>query len=112
MKIAVVIPCYRVGERVLEVVASVGPECSAIYVVDDACPEHSGDLVKNRCDDPRVVVLRLEANRGVGGASLAGYEAAIADARKSHKFRFLHARLAPRAPRRRSNRVQPKTVHT
>ncbi|MCH2169488.1 glycosyltransferase family 2 protein [Myxococcota bacterium] len=79
MKIAVVIPCYRVGERVLEVIASVGPECSAIYVVDDACPDGSGDLVKNRCDDPRVSVLRLDANQGVGGASLAGYEAAMAD---------------------------------
>ena len=75
--IAVVIPCYRVRHKVLEVIAGIGPECQAIYVVDDACPEGTGDHVESECRDPRVHVLRHDRNRGVGGATLTGYEAAL-----------------------------------
>ncbi len=77
--IAVVIPCYQVRERVLAVLAAIGPECNAIYVVDDACPEKTGDHVEAECRDPRVRVVRNESNLGVGGATLAGYQAALDD---------------------------------
>ena len=77
--IAVVIPCYRVRSAVLGVLAAIGPECNAIYVVDDACPEGSGDWVESECNDPRVRVVRNAKNLGVGGATLAGYAAALAD---------------------------------
>lgn len=46
-------------------------------MVDDACPDGSGELVKAQCDDPRVVVLKHEVNQGVGGAVLTGYRHAI-----------------------------------
>jgi len=52
---------------------------SRIYVVDDACPDGSGALVINRCDDPRVRVLFNKVNLGVGGAVKHGYRAAVAD---------------------------------
>jgi glycosyltransferase involved in cell wall biosynthesis len=78
-RIAVVIPCYRVAAHVLDVIARVGPEVWRIYVVDDACPEHTGDLVENAAPDARVRVLRNAINRGVGGAVMAGYEAALRD---------------------------------
>lgn len=77
--IAVVIPCYRVSGQVLDVLRRIGPEVSRIYAVDDACPEHSGDVVVRECTDPRVTVLRHERNRGVGGAVVTGYRAALAD---------------------------------
>ncbi|MFP6627518.1 MAG: glycosyltransferase [Myxococcota bacterium] len=75
--IAVVIPCYRVKSRILDVVSGIGPECQAIYVVDDGCPEGSGDHVEAECRDPRVHVLRHERNQGVGAATLTGYQAAL-----------------------------------
>ncbi len=75
--IAVVIPCYRVKRQILEVLAGIGPECQAIYVVDDACPEGAGDHVEAECKDPRVRVLRHDRNRGVGGATITGYQAAL-----------------------------------
>src|SRR5580765_7503946 len=78
-KVAVVIPCYRVREQVLGVIARIGPEVWRIYVVDDACPEGTGDFVKQSCRDERVRVLRNAQNLGVGGAVLAGYQAAIAE---------------------------------
>jgi dolichol-phosphate mannosyltransferase len=77
--IAAVIPCYRVKRHVLDVLAAMPPEVERVYVVDDACPEGSGDLVANACRDPRVRVLRHERNRGVGAATVTGYRAALAD---------------------------------
>jgi len=77
--IAVVIPCFRVRKQILGVLARIGAEVSKIYVVDDRCPEDSGDLVEERCTDPRVRVIRNPENQGVGGAVMAGYQAAIAD---------------------------------
>jgi Glycosyltransferases involved in cell wall biogenesis len=75
-RIAVVIPCYRVGAQVLGVIERIGPEVGWILVVDDACPEHSGDVVEQHCRDPRVSVIRHPQNLGVGGAVMTGYAAA------------------------------------
>lgn len=77
--IAVVIPCFRVRNSILDVLAGIGPECQAIYVVDDACPQYTGDLVEAESHDPRVRVLRNLHNEGVGGATIAGYRAALRD---------------------------------
>lgn len=75
--IAVVIPAYRVAAHVLEVIAEIGPEVSQIFVVDDACPEGSGELVSAKCADKRVVALTHSENQGVGGAVVTGYRAAL-----------------------------------
>jgi len=77
--IAVVIPSYRVTRHILEVLAAIGPEVSRIYVIDDKCPDGSGALVRSRNSDPRVTVIDHVENRGVGGAVMTGYRAAIAD---------------------------------
>ena len=75
--IAVVIPSYRVTRHILGVIASMGPEVSRIYVVDDKCPDGSGALVRSSCADPRVRVIEHAENQGVGGAVMSGYKAAI-----------------------------------
>lgn len=77
--VAVVIPSYRVVNHILGVISAIGPEIWRIYVVDDKCPDGSGDYVKENCKDPRVVVLRHEINKGVGGAVMTGYRVAIED---------------------------------
>lgn len=77
-RIAVVIPCFRVASQVLGVIARIGPEVGWIIAVDDACPEHTGDVIERECHDPRVRVLRHTQNQGVGGAVMTGYAAAIA----------------------------------
>lgn len=77
--IAVVIPCYKVTRHILGVIGGIGPEVGRIYVVDDKCPDNSGDFVSANCRDPRVKVLRHEQNQGVGGAVMTGYRAAIED---------------------------------
>jgi glycosyltransferase involved in cell wall biosynthesis len=80
--IAVVIPSYKVTRHILGVIAGIGAEVTRIYVVDDKCPDGSGEFVRTHCTDPRVVVLAHDVNEGVGGAVLTGYRAAIADGAK------------------------------
>jgi dolichol-phosphate mannosyltransferase len=76
LKIAVVIPCYRVKDHILEVVSGIGPEVSSIYVVDDACPDGSGKFVQENSKDKRLIFIFHEENQGVGGAVVSGYKAA------------------------------------
>ena len=78
-RIAVVIPCYRVRDHIVGVVQSLPAEVSLVYVVDDACPENSGNWVQSHCTDPRVRVIRNTINLGVGGAVMAGYQQAITE---------------------------------
>ena len=79
MRIAVAIPCYKVTQHVMGVIAAIGPEVTRIYAVDDACPEGSGQFIEANNTDPRVRVLYNPQNMGVGGAIVTAYKAAIAD---------------------------------
>lgn len=79
LRLAVVIPCYKEQAHVLEVIAGIPEDVTAIYCVDDACPDGTGDWINEHCKDPRVRVLMNAQNLGVGGAVLEGYRAALAD---------------------------------
>lgn len=80
-----VIPCFRVGAQIVSLLNRIGSEVDRVYVVDDACPEQSGDLVRVALlngqvrDGDRVCVLTHEVNKGVGGAVITGFRRAIAD---------------------------------
>jgi glycosyltransferase involved in cell wall biosynthesis len=73
-----IVPCYKVKAKILEVIAKTPPWIEGIVCVDDACPEGSGDFIEANNKDPRVTVVRLPQNQGVGGATLAGYAEAVA----------------------------------
>ena len=77
--IAVVIPCFRVRQHILAVIEAIPLEVTSVYVVDDACPNASGDWVAAECGDPRVHVLWHADNQGVGGATMTGLRQALAD---------------------------------
>ena len=78
-KVAVVIPAYGVADHILSVLSEIGHEASLIYVVDDQCPQKSGELIQEQCKDTRVKVVFNKNNLGVGGATLVGYRLAMAD---------------------------------
>jgi dolichol-phosphate mannosyltransferase len=78
-RVAVVVPSYKVTKHILGVIEGIGSEVERIYVVDDCCPDGSGDFVERENRDARVRVLRNATNQGVGGAVLNGYLAALAD---------------------------------
>jgi hypothetical protein len=114
VSIAVVIPCYREKAHILDVLARIGPEVAAIYVVDDCCPEHTGDLVATECRDERVQIIRLNINHGVGGAALAGARLALMDGHRvvvkvdGDVHQALHERFPPSFPSERpSGLVRP-----
>lgn len=68
-----VVPCYKVKGHILRVIRKAPAWFEGIVCVDDACPEGSGDFIEANNTDPRVVVVRLAKNQGVGGATMAGY---------------------------------------
>jgi len=68
-----IVPCYRVKAHISEVIARTPHWVEGIVCVDDACPEKTADFIESTIADPRVRVVRLPENRGVGGATLAGY---------------------------------------
>ncbi len=79
MLVAAVIPCYRVKEHILDVISQIGSEIWKVYVVDDCSPDDVGAYVEENCQDKRVKVIRNAKNQGVGGAVIAGYQAAMAE---------------------------------
>ncbi|MDX5298542.1 MAG: glycosyltransferase family 2 protein [Gammaproteobacteria bacterium] len=79
MKIAVAIPCYKVTQHVLDVIAAIPGCVERIYAVDDACPERSGRHIQAHVQDQRVRVLFHEQNQGVGGAIMTAYRQALDD---------------------------------
>ena len=79
VRVAVVIPCFRVEKNIVGLLNSIGPEVSDIYCVDDHCPNGSGRVIRQSISDPRVKVIFHDSNVGVGGAVVTGYKAALAD---------------------------------
>lgn len=79
-RVAVVIPCYKVRDQIYEVIENVEPFVERIYVVDDCCPQATGQHVQAKyADDPRILVLTNDVNLGVGGATTTGYRQALRD---------------------------------
>ena len=78
-RIAVVIPCFRATATIAGVLSRIGAEVGRIYVVDDGCPDSTGERALRGSADPRLVVLRNGRNLGVGGAMKRGYARALAD---------------------------------
>jgi len=76
-KIAIVIPCFRVCDSIINVVEGALNYAGMIICVDDACPDGSGRLVEKDISDSKVNVLYNARNLGVGGAVKAGYRAAL-----------------------------------
>jgi glycosyltransferase involved in cell wall biosynthesis len=75
--VAVVIPAFEAARTIAAVIEGVPAGVRYIVVVDDASPDGLGDLVAG-LHDRRVLLARHERNRGVGAATLTGYDAAIA----------------------------------
>ena len=76
MNIAVVIPSYKVSKHILEVIKDIPSFVTHIIVIDDKCPQNSGNIAET-ATDKRVVVCYHQVNQGVGGAVVTGYKKAL-----------------------------------
>lgn len=77
MTVAAILPCYKAKAHVLSVIAAIPDSVEQIICVDDACPESTGKFVAENASDPRVRVIYHKKNKGVGGAVMTGYAAAL-----------------------------------
>jgi len=76
-KLAVVIPCYKEKAHILDVIKNIPTNVDHIFCIDDACPEQTGQYIKDNCHDSRVCVIQHTNNQGVGGAMITGYRASL-----------------------------------
>jgi dolichol-phosphate mannosyltransferase len=75
-KVAVVLPAFRTAREIGGVLQRMPDVVDHVIVVDDASPDDLAAAVE-ACRDPRITLLRLEKNQGVGGATVAGMEHAL-----------------------------------
>jgi len=77
-KIAVVIPTFKANAHLSDVISGLPAIVDHIIVVDDHCPLQSGKIaIEMQKSDPRIHVIFLKENQGVGGATVNGYKKAI-----------------------------------
>lgn len=77
LKIAVVVPCYKVRDKITEVIKAIPEIADRIYIVDDFCPEKTGEYVRDNVKDARLKIIYHDRNKGVGGAVKSGYNEAL-----------------------------------
>lgn len=75
--VVVVVPAFREEAHVAKVVATMPAFVDAIVLVDDGSPDLTTDHAR-AVGDPRLVVERHAARRGVGAALTTGYRRALA----------------------------------
>jgi len=69
--IAAIIPCFKVRKHIKKVIEDVSRQVKHIYIVDDCCPEKTGQFVESLQLANTTVIFNQE-NLGVGGATKAG----------------------------------------
>ncbi len=77
MKVAVVMPCFKTRDALPGVAALIGGCVDEVFLVDDCCPEKTVESFMSSTKDARFKPVYLEENQGVGGATIAGYRAAL-----------------------------------
>lgn len=75
-RIVVAIPAYRAEATIAAVVQTLPAFVDNIIVVDDCSPDRLFEVV-SALQEPRLIILRHEKNRGVGGAMITAYEHAL-----------------------------------
>jgi len=74
--ITVVIPAYKVEKHIINVITTIPDFVDNIIVVDDACPNGSGNVAKT-VSNKKLLVMFNKENLGVGGAVIQGYKKSI-----------------------------------
>jgi glycosyltransferase involved in cell wall biosynthesis len=76
LRVAVVVPAYRVARELPEVVKAMPADIDCIIVVDDCSPDDIAAALQPIAEG-RVRLVRHEVNQGVGGATVTGILTAI-----------------------------------
>ncbi len=76
-KIIIVIPCFKVKNKISNVITKVPDWVYKIICVDDCCPQGTGKYIEQNINDDRILTIYNELNEGVGGACLVGFKKAV-----------------------------------
>lgn len=77
-KIFVVMPAYKSSGQIINVINQFDFSIiEMLIVIDDNCPEKTGNLVKNTFDNKKILVIQNLENLGVGGATKVGFYKSI-----------------------------------
>ena len=74
--IAVIIPAYKVANKIETVITNIPNFVRTIIVVNDNSPDSTKDTL-DKINDSRLIVLQHDKNQGVGGAMITGYNQAV-----------------------------------
>ena len=78
--IAVVVPAYNEELLIADTLLSVPAFVDRIYAVNDASRDRTQAVIEETAkQDPRIIPLQHEKNRGVGAAIVSGYKRALAE---------------------------------
>lgn len=78
LKIAVVIPCYKVERHIEQVVSGIPDFVKHIIAVNDASTDQTLSKLNSLCQsNPKLTVVSHMQNQGVGGAMITGFERAL-----------------------------------
>jgi glycosyltransferase involved in cell wall biosynthesis len=76
--IAVVVPTYNEETKIAATLRSIPPRVCKIYAVNDASTDRTSAIMHQCAEaDPRIAVIDLPSNSGVGAAIVAGYREVI-----------------------------------
>jgi glycosyltransferase involved in cell wall biosynthesis len=76
--VAAVVPAYNVSAEIGEVLRQMPALFKTIVVVDDASRDGTAAIVERYAQiDPRIIFIRHEENRGVGGTMVTGFRKAL-----------------------------------
>ncbi|HYC93738.1 MAG TPA: glycosyltransferase family 2 protein [Thermoanaerobaculia bacterium] len=76
--VAAVVPAYNVSTELGEVLRQMPLLFKTVIVVDDASRDETAAVAERYAQlDPRIMVVRHETNRGVGGAMVTGFAKAL-----------------------------------
>lgn len=78
-KVCVILPCYRVKNKILTVYKKLSKlKIECLIFVDDKCPQNSVFFLKSKIkQNKNIEFIFLKKNLGVGGATLAGFNLAM-----------------------------------
>lgn len=76
LKIAVVVPCYKVEKQIKSVLLSIPEYVDYVIVVDDKSPDNTAEIVHS-LNLSNLVYIPHPTNRGVGGAMKTGFDKGV-----------------------------------
>lgn len=74
--VAAVVPAHNEEAHIAAVISGLPPTIDHIVVVDDSSTDRTAEVAEST-RDPRLVLVRHEQNKGVGGAILTGHRRAM-----------------------------------